>query len=293
MGCRACIGASLLAAVLGGQTTPSPQQRPTFRSGIQTVVVYATVRDREGRLVPDLAREDFSIKDNGQPSPVTVFSNEIQPITVAVLLDMSGSMISRFLKARDGTLRFIDALLPHDRARIGSFGNEIAISPILTNDHDVLSRVTREELWPGGGTPMWNAVNAGLESLANESGRRVILILTDGYDTGGLAGWTGGYGAARKTAVEDSFMIYGIGMEGVMPLGIDLVSLVEDTGGGYFHVKESDDLKETFARVADELRHQYLIGFTPAVLDGKSHKLEVRARSGMTVRARKNFIAVR
>jgi len=267
------------------------QERQVFRSGVQTVAIYATVNDREGRLVPDLPREAFTVLDNGQPTPVTLFSNDIQPITVVMLLDMSGSMIPRFLKVRDGALGFIDALLPHDRLRIGSFGTEIALSPLLTGDKAILSRICREEIWPGGGTPMWNAVNAGLASLAGESGRRVVLVLTDGYDTGDLPGWRGGYSEARRTAEREGFMLYAIGMQGMMPLSGDIISLVDDTGGGHFHVKQDDDLPATFARVADELRHQYLLGFTPKTIDGKTHKLEVRAGPGTKVRARKNFVA--
>jgi Ca-activated chloride channel family protein len=279
---------AVAVASLAAQLT---QDRQVFRSGVQTVAIYATVNDREGRLVPDLPRDAFTILDNGQPSPVTLFSNDIQPITVVMLLDMSGSMNTRFLKVRDGTLGFIDALLPADRVRLGSFGTEIALSPLLTGDKATLARICKEEMWPGGGTPMWNAVFAGMKSLAGEAGRRVVLVLTDGYDTGDLAGWRGGYGDSRRMAERDGFMFYAIGMEGVMPLGDDLVSLVEDTGGGHFHVKLDEDLTATFARVADELRHQYLLGFTPKSLDGKTHKLEVRAGPGTRVRARKSYVA--
>ena len=143
---------------------------PVFRSGVQTVAIYATVNDREGRLVPDLSREAFTILDNGQSTPVTLFSNDIQPITVVMLLDMSGSMNARFLKVRDGTIGFINALLPADRVRLGSFGTEIALSPLLTGDKATLERICKEEMWPGGGTPMWNAVFAGMKSLTGEPG---------------------------------------------------------------------------------------------------------------------------
>jgi hypothetical protein len=77
------------------------------------------------------------------------------------------------------------------------------------------------------------------------------------------------------------------------PLQPALVDLVENTGGGHFHVKLDDDIDATFARVAEELRRQYVIGFTPLVVDDKEHKLEVRARPGMKVRARKTFVAER
>ena len=92
---------------------------PSISCGHKNCGGLSTVRDASGRLTPDLKRDAFEIRDNGEPTPITVFSNDAQPITVALMLDMSGSMSSGFLRVRDGTLRFIDALLPADRVRIG------------------------------------------------------------------------------------------------------------------------------------------------------------------------------
>lgn len=271
--------------------SPSPPQKPVFRSNTRTVAIYATVR-KDGRLLPDLPREAFEIRDNGKPTPVTFFSNEVQPITVVLLVDMSGSMQSGFLRVREGTLKFIQALAPDDRLRIGSFGVEIALSPHLTGDKRLLERIAREELWPGGGTPMWSAAFAGMKSLAGEPGRRVILVLTDGADTGGLNGWPGDGGDVSRMARRDNFMFYAIGVQMFVPLQGELVNLALDTGGGHFSVSATDDLGIVFERVADELRHQYVLGFTPATLDGKEHRLEIRAGPGTTVRARRTYIAV-
>lgn len=260
---------------------------------MQTVSVYTTVSDRDGRLVPDLTRGDFEIRDNGRPVDITVFSNEIQPITVAVMLDMSGSMMSRFLHVRRATTHFVDALLAHDRARIGTFGFEIFMSPHLTSDKAILKRVVQEEVWPGGGTPLWTAVDHAMSSLAGESGRRVVLTLTDGTDTGDLAGWpkNAGSGDVRKRAIDEAFMMYAIGMEGT---GLDggMEFLAEETGGGHFELKLDADLPSTFTRVAEELRRQYVLGFAPAMLDGKRHRLEVRVKQpGLKARARRNYVA--
>jgi Ca-activated chloride channel family protein len=280
-----------VAAGLAAQA-PNPPQKPVFRADNRTVPIYATVR-RDGRLVPDLPREAFEIRDSGKPTPVTFFSSEVQPLTVALLVDMSGSMLGGFLRVREGTLKFIEALAPDDRLRIGSFGVEIALSPHLTGDKRILERVAREELWPGGGTPMWSAANAGMQSLKDEPGRRVILILTDGFDTGELSGWRGSGGEVNRIAERENFMFYAIGVESLMPLQAELVSLTDETGGGHFTVSATQDLGAVFQRVAEELRHQYVLGFTPAVLDGREHRLEVRAGPGTTVRARRSYVAAR
>src|SRR5215467_6722190 len=137
-------------------------QQPTFRSRVETVAIYATVTDRSGRLVTGLGKGDFQLLEDGRSVDVTLFSNEPQPATVVIMLDMSQSVGPRELLARDSAQRFVDALEPGDRVRLGSFGVEIALSPLLTGDKDELTRILREELWPGGATPLWNALFAAM-----------------------------------------------------------------------------------------------------------------------------------
>ena len=98
--------------------------------------------------------------------------------------------------------------------RLGTFGLEIALSPMLTGDKDTLTRILHEELWPGGGTPLWNALFAAMASLDGETGRRVVLSLTDGEDTVSVPGWPGTLEDVQRKAVDEDFMIYAIAMEG-------------------------------------------------------------------------------
>ena len=95
-------------------------QEPTFRGANRTVAVYATVTDQNGRLVPDLTRDAFSIQENGKPQPLTLFANEIQPITVVILLDRSTSMRANFGLVQKAAERFVDVMRPEDKARIGT-----------------------------------------------------------------------------------------------------------------------------------------------------------------------------
>ena len=279
----------LLPVVLALAVTVGAGAQSVFRTGTRVVAVYATVQDRAGRLVHDLPQEVFEIRDNGKPVDIVQFSNDPQPLTVALLLDMSGSMSSRFMMVRESTLKFVETLMPVDRVRIGTFGDEVALSPLLTGDKEELTRVIREEVWPGGGTPLWAAMDAGMISLIGEPGRRVVLVLTDGHDAS--AGWETDFGDVRKRAVEQDFMVYAIGMA---PIGLhgDTIGLTRDTGGGHITVNEDAELASTFAEVAEELRHQYLIGFRPLALDGQMHRIEVRLkRDGLTARARRNYLA--
>src|SRR5215470_17743642 len=105
------------------------QQPPTFGTTTRTVAVYATVTDSQGRLAPDLTRDNFEVDDNGAKQTLTVFSNDVQPITAILLLDRSGSMKPNLDLEVRAAETFIHGLLPEDRVRIGNFGTDIRIEP--------------------------------------------------------------------------------------------------------------------------------------------------------------------
>src|SRR5713226_8073332 len=135
----ALLTASVSVAIAAPQTQP-----PSFVAATRTVAVYATVTNAQGRLVPDLSRDDFAIDDNGTRQTLTLFANEIQPITLVMLLDRSGSMKSNFdLEARAAEA-FVREMLPNDKARIGSFAKYIQIDPEdFTSDHDKLMKILK------------------------------------------------------------------------------------------------------------------------------------------------------
>ena len=311
---RQVLALSIVAMTASGLSSQSPVQTqnppPTFRRGVRTVAIYATVQDRGGRLVPDLTRSDFEVRDNGRPVELTVFSNDQLPITVALMLDTSNSLRTEFERVRNAALHFVNLLGTMDRVRIGSFGDEVALSPHLTGDKRLLGRVLDEELWPGGPTPLWSGLHAAMGSLVSEPGRRVVLALTDGGDACLLrivprprlsradrplqsiptfADYCSTFQRVSTRALREEFMIYAIG---VPDLSGEMRGLSLETGGGFFNLERHSDLRDSFARIVDELHHQYLLGFTPAVLDGATHKLEVRVRrDGLTARARKSYVA--
>jgi VWFA-related protein len=265
------------------------QDRPTFRSEAHTVYVYATVQGQDGRLITNLTREDFEILDNNRLQPITVFDNSPQTITLAVMLDMSRSMAGDYARIRAGAESLVRALWPDDRARMGSFGQEVAISPLLTSDKPTLLRILDEELWLGTATPLWHATEVAMASLDKEPGRRVVLMFTDGNDSGLFV--PGSLRQVRTIAENGGFMIYAVGLEG-HGLTEEMRSLVDESGGGRYVVRRQDDLGETFEKVVDELHHQYVIGFPMAAADGRTHKLTLRTKvSGLKVRGRKSYVA--
>ena len=271
-------------------------QQPTFKSGTEVVSLFVTVGDEGGRLVPDLTMEDFEIFDNGKPQPIVYFENVVQPITAVVMLDTSGSMTASISLMKDAAEQFFLRLLPADRARVGAFNDKIEISANFTNNRDALIGDMRE-LGFGNGTRLWDAVATALEELTGIEGRRVIVAFTDGADTGSRAR----FGNMMDRARADEVMVYAIGFESNYFNGQRMVrsepdgglkKIAEETGGGYFHLQKTADLSPTFTRVAQELHAQYVMGFTPAQLDGRVHKLAVRIKKpGMTARARRSYVA--
>jgi Ca-activated chloride channel family protein len=284
------VSAALAACALLAAGERPAQHTPTFRADAKGVALYATVQDGEGRLVTGLERGEFEVRDNGRPVAITQFSNAIQPITMVLLVDMSGSMAHRYRQARDAMLELVEALLPEDRVRLGTFGGRILFTPWLTSDKEILRRLLHYELHPGGDTPLWLAMSTSMLSLDGERGRRVVLTVTDGRDSCRGRGCVQ-FDEVEAKALANEMMVYAIGMAGTA-LDRDIRRLAERTGGGHFELPHDADMRRAFQRVAEELHQQYLIGFTPSVLDGRRHTIDVRLRAkGLTARTRKDYLA--
>jgi Ca-activated chloride channel family protein len=289
-----------LGAIVAGHASPAQQQQaPMFRTAVQTVPIYATVVDRAGRLVPHLEQEHFEVFDNGKPQTLTVFRSDVQPISVAIAIDTSGSMTLVLDLVKHAAEAFVLRMLPDDRGRIFSFDDHIRGSDEFTSSRDALVRHLRTEMMFGNGTRLWDAIDAALTALETETSRKVVLVLSDGDDT--TSGHDDDDVLARARAQD--VMIYGIGMRNRYRGGPGgsmvesrpdrgLRKLTQETGGGYFELTRTTELNSTFTRVADELHRQYLMGFSPETLDGRVHKLDVQVKvPGMTARARTTYQA--
>jgi Ca-activated chloride channel family protein len=279
-----------------GLSAAAQEAAPVFRSSTEVVPIFATVLDASGRLVPDLAREDFHVLDNGKPQAITQFSNEVLPITVVVMLDTSASMTLHLDLLKKAAEQFLLRLLPEDRGRVGAFNDKIQFASEFTADRDELIG-SLADLQFGNPTRLFDAIDASLDELRNVESRKVVLVFTDGDDTASRTG----SGDILTRARSEEVMVYAIGLESEMDVGgrrirtrpdRSLKRLAEETGGGYFELDNTAALGPTFTRVAQELHSQYLLGFSPPLLDGKVHKLETRVtKPGLTVRARRSYVA--
>jgi len=285
------------AAAVCASALVAAAQQPTFRAGTQVVSLFVTVQDLQRRLVPDLTQDEFQVFDNDKPQPVVYFDNSVHPISVVVMLDTSGSMTLTIDLLKQAAEQFVIRLLPEDKARVGAFNDKIQINAKWSNDRDQLVTDIKD-LDYGNGTRLWDAVGTALDELKAIEGRRVIVVFTDGDDTESKSM---NLGRVIERARNDEVMIYAIGLESEYFNGQSHVrskpdsglrKVADETGGGYFELKKTSDLAPTFTKVAQELHSQYVIGFTPTLLDNRVHKLAVKMKQpGMTARARRSYVA--
>jgi Ca-activated chloride channel family protein len=307
----------LLSVVLGAAVVAlhAADQQPTFRGASDAVRVFVTVTDRDGRLVTTLTRQDFEIRDEGKPQPITLFDNSPQPVRLIVMLDVSGSMEGNLPLLRAAADQLFARLEAGDSARVGTFGHAVAISPEFTRDREQLRAALPDVISSDAPTPLWRAVDEAITAFGEASEqRRVVLVLSDGKDSGPISFRQRFVSQVEviERARDADVMVYAIGMRSRMarplPPGIGagglqammtadlpdpgLARVAEETGGGYAEIRFGQDLAAAFARVADELHSQYLIGFAPPQRDGKVHDIDVRvAQRGLKPRARRSYVA--
>jgi len=306
--------ATIVACVLGTLAVARGQQ-PVFRGTGDAVRVFVTVTDGDGRLVTTLMRDHFEVRDEGKPQPITLFDNTPQPIRLIVMLDVSASMEGNLPLLRAATEQLYARLRRDDRMRIGTFGRDVVIGPWLTRNVDeALGNELPDAIAPDALTPLWRAIDEAMDAFEDDGdARRAILVLSDGKDSGPL------FRQRVVSQVEvidrarrDDVMVYGVGMRsrgararqpGIGPGGLQaaltadlpdpgLARVAEEAGGGYLEIGFGQDLGTAFARVADELHSQYLIGFDPPKRDGKVHDIDVRlSQKGLKARSRKSYTA--
>jgi len=300
---------ALLAAAMA---TPAAQDRQVFRGGTRTVPIYASVNDRAGGFVLDLTKDDFEILDNGKVQPISLFTTDLQPVSLLILMDGSGSMLQVFNSVIDAVNSMITRMLPDDRTAIASFADVFQMRQPFTSDRDELLRHMEDQfnVRMGNETRLWDALSESVIALSREEGRRVVLVLTDGKEWANTMGAMGQptYGQPYLTTAPASLVSFAVGKDVVIyAIAVwtrdqalverpsrSIESLSTETGGGFVEMRESDDINAITSRISRELHQQYVLGFTPQVLDGKTHKLEVKVkRQGLTVKARKSYVAAK
>ena len=301
------------AVVVAGPSTAlraSQEQPSTFRAGSAVVRAFVTVLDGNNRLATTLTKDDFELRDEGKPQPITLFDNSPRPIRLIVMLDVSGSMLGNLPLLQGGTTELVRHLRREDVMRVGTFGNEVTIGSTFTRDPKELLAALPASIDRNAPTPLWRAVEKAIDTFGPAEGeaRDVVLVLTDGKD-GGFTNFKDKFvtaGDVIERARRQDVMIYAVGMRNrraslsgglSAALAADdpdpgLARVAAESGGGYTEVDFGNNLGQAFAQVAEELHSQYLLGFAPPKRDGKVHDIDIKVKqAGMKPRARKSYVA--
>jgi Ca-activated chloride channel family protein len=279
------IATGLLSFVL----VSGPWAAPQFTSGVNVVEVYAAVVDRNGSPVTGLTHDDFIVLEDGQPQTVSTFIEGEFPLSVAIALDRSFSMTSRLNDERTAARTFLEGLRPVDEAMIVAIGSDVEIaSPLGIDRRAQLDAIDRLQPW--GTTGLHDAIIQSIDAIQTAKGRRALLLTSDGNDRFSNASAAEALERARRSDV----MVYPITLGKTRPaLFAELATL---TGGRSFQPKDMKQLDETVRTIAGELRHQYLLGYTPSrpIVPGEEQwrSITVRvSRQEAVVRARDGYLS--
>jgi VWFA-related protein len=317
------LGTVLLAQAPSPQTKPNLDDLPTIKVDVDVVNVLASVRDKKGGLVANLEQQDFTVLEDGKVQPIKYFTRETDlPLTIGLLIDVSGSQRNLIQIERDAASQFFAQVLrKKDEAFLLSFGEEAELLQDYTNSARQLTAAMRDlrvssgvgGLGPGPvptaggprGTVLYDAVYlAANEKLKSEVGRKVIVVITDGVDEGSRLPIAEAVMAAQKAdtviySIEYSdpraYGGWGISLGGG---GGDsaLHKMSDETGGHVFRVGGKTTLDVVFKELQDEMRSQYSIGYTPLNdnKDGSYRKLDIKlANKDLKAQARKGYYAIK
>ena len=327
------------------QTTTPQQSDKVFSSDVKVVNVFATVRDKKGQIVKDLTQDDFTIEEDGRPQTIRYFAKESNlPLTLGLLVDTSGSMRRLIETERGASSKFLDQVLREDKdvAFLIHFDYEVELLQDLTSSRKLLQTALsqlsasngpqlqqrgQQNPYPGsgggggrahGGTTLYDAVLlASNELMKKQTGRKAIVMLTDGDDSGSKSTLTEAISAAQKAdtlcyAIRFSdesnqnplgnFGGRGMGRRsgGRPPMQQSrgdgkkvLEQIAKETGGGYFEGGKKQSLDDLYREIQEELRNQYSLGYTPDKNTGQTYRaLRVLTKNkNLVVQSRDGYYA--
>jgi Ca-activated chloride channel family protein len=262
---RLCVCSATLALLALAPLSLAAQEL-TLHVDVKLVNVFVNVTDRNGAIVSGLTREDFALTEDGRPQQIAVFERQSElPLNLTLAIDTSGSVHKDMAEEADAAKRFAHVILrPQDQMSLLQFATEVHELTPFTNkvsqiDHGL------GQLRGDWATALYDAIILGSDLLGKKEGRKVLVLISDGDDTAK----TSTYAQALEAALRNEVMIYSIidvpiEASAGRDLGGEhaLITLAEQTGGKSFYENDGG-LDKAFARVSDDLRTQYLLGYYP------------------------------
>jgi VWFA-related protein len=306
-----CVTATVAVLLaLPGRPQEPAAQGGTIKSQVNLVNLFATVRDKNKRIVPSLKQEDFRISEDNQDQKIAFFSREVSlPITLALLLDTSGSEQNMLGAIQEGASTFLGRVMRKgDEALVMSFDLDVDLLSDFTDDKGLLNRaIRRAKINAGGpmitpgtiptrgaiGTDFYDAIYlACSDKLATEAGRKAIVVLTDAEDNGSKVRVEEAIEAAQRTDTVVHILLVYDPREGANASVAKKIT--DETGGRMISVNSEKKLLEAFDQISEELRSQYTLGYYPtnSAQDGKFRKVKVEtAEKDLKVLTRKGYYA--
>lgn len=307
--------AVLLMLFLESATTPAQDASATrrtdadaqahFRSTSELVVMTVTVQKVSGAYVSSLERDNFSIREDGVPQPIALFSSDDVPVDVALVLDTSASVAEDIPLACQAALTLARGLKAEDRVAVFTFSDRARLAQTFTDNRSDVERAL-STVHAASTTAYYDAMNVVLQSFAampttDEARRRAIVVLSDGEDTSSLSSYEDVLERARRLNVA----VYTISLRGApvanhsavarqtTESAFEMRDLPFETGGRAFTLTKRDDLRGAYQSIAEELGHQYSIAFVPqARVSGRFTRVRVDVNEpGLQVRTRTGYIS--
>jgi VWFA-related protein len=294
-------------SLLRGQQEPHAQEDlPTFSAGVKVVNVLATVVNKSGEIIRDLTKDDFLLSEDKRPQVIRYFSKETDlPLTLGLMVDTSMSQRRVLNAERGASFRFLEVVLRpnQDRAFLVQFDFRVFVRQPLTASLKDLDEalsfvdtptINQLHLQSGGGTLLFDAVvTASQDVMSSQKGRKALILLTDGVDTGSNATVAEAIDAAQRAdTLVYSILFSDEGGDGRRPL----VRMAAETGGSFFEVSKKQNIDRIFGIIQEELRSQYNLGYVsdvPVRLSEFRHIQLTTRRKGLVVQARDRYYARR
>jgi Ca-activated chloride channel family protein len=297
--------------VAGALVIPAASQEPTIKVESNLVLVDATVKDRGGRPMKELQKDDFLLYENGQQQDIAHFSRDQIPLAVALVVDLSGSIQPFLRPLRYATITALKALKPEDEVALFTFTSEAELRVELTRDKSAVSEQI-EFFTAGGGTNINDAVYEAARYLREErpAARRAVVLVSDNVPSGDFR-FT--HSRVVEEALAADAAVYNIKVPGRNPAGmriaqkltqrgqVNVEKLTEETGGEMFDVQRAGSLFLSFQALIDRLKTRYTLGYYPngprsggfRTLEVKLHPTYGRKGSDYSVLAKRGYFAPR
>jgi len=269
----------------------------TFRTGTRLVVLYCGVFDRQGRMVTDLPQSAFKVLENKVEQSIRIFRREDIPISLGIVIDNSGSMRTKRQKVEAASIRLVKSSKRNDEVFIVNFNDEayldVTFTPEIKKLEEGVARIDSR-----GGTALRDAVSMSIDYLRAEGkkDKKVLLVVTDGNDTASV-------GISLENLVtkaeKSGVLIYAIGILGdedrreAKKAQRAMNAIAKASGGASYYPDSADDVESVADQVANDIRNQYVIAYSPALqaLDGSYRRIQVTAGRNYTVRTRTGYYA--